>query len=507
MTMRIFIICAIVFLVVLFKGKKAREDHPQNNYYHFTQNRVAAEWEPTNGVFFSCPPVIPKELIIELAKDTKIFPIVDSEEEQARAVGWFLKWGIDTSRVNFIKLPKVNEEVAVPRDWGPAAVFSKNGKMKLADVQFINSDPFMNLSCNDPLELQKIGGTDQDFYSVYADTLVSPLARNLGMDLLEVPIASTGGNVLTDGIGTAFSTCILLAENRFNGINDKEFFALSDSILGYNNYHVISNFEKWGIQHIDCFLKIIDEETLLVAQPPEDHELYTVYENIVTNELSKIKNVYGRPYRIKRIKLGRVVDEYLSAYTNSLILNETVYVPLYGLATDSLALETYESIMPGYTVKGFNYDRKDQPYIADWYFKKYQGFGDVPGWAPDDALHCRTRAIWDEEMIFISLNKIPAKLSVDQEAILHATIRDYGKAGFGEQAIKVFWRVNGSKIWNVETMVNDDHEYHWYAKIPIQQENSMIQYYVEATSKSGKSGRRPITAPEGHYTFKYASQQ
>lgn len=60
-------------------------------------------------------------------------------------------------------------------------------------------------------------------------------------------------------------------------------------MLGINNYHVISNFDNYGIQHIDCFLKLIDEETLLVAQPPEDHELFEICENIVNTELSNLE--------------------------------------------------------------------------------------------------------------------------------------------------------------------------------------------------------------------------
>lgn len=498
--------CAIVFFLFFCKAIKAQDNSAQRNYYHFAENRVAAEWEPAKGVIFYCPPVIPKELIIELSRDSRIFPTVDSEEEKARALEWFLKWEIDTSRVEFIVLPNADKELAVPRDWGPAAIFTRNGTMKVADVDFKNSNPVMNLSCSDSLELQKINGTEEDLHSFNADTLILPFARQLGLETLEVPITTTGGNLLTDGIGTAFSTCILLAENRFNGISEKEFFTIGDSLLGLTNYHVISNFDQRGIQHIDCFLKVIDEETLLVAQPPADHHLYPIYESIVANELAGVKNAYGRPYEIKRLKLGRVVEEYLAAYTNSLILNKTVYVPLYGLETDAFALDTWKAVMPGYKIKGINFNIIDQPYIANWYFEPYLEFGEVPGWAPDDAVHCRTRALWDEEMIFISLNKVLTEQPVDKAAILYATIRDYGNTGFGEQAIRVYWRVNGNEEWNVETMTNDENEFHWYLKFPVHKENSKIEYYVEATSKTGETGKRPITAPDGFYTFTYVSQ-
>lgn len=495
----------LVVVLVSCGNENANKKIDSTNFYSFNKNRVAAEWEPAVGVVFSCPPVIPKELIIELAKDTDLYPVVQSLEELQKATEWFIDWGIDTAKVHFIKIPEVGHDVTVPRDWGPAAVFSPNGKMKLADVQFKNGDPFSGLECNDSLELITNSETGEMYQSTVADTLVKPLSRALDLRTIDVPITLTGGNVLTDGIGTTFSTCILLMENRYNGISDEEFFNISDSLLGFSNYYVISNFETFGIQHIDCFLKIIDEETLLVAQPPENHELFKVYENIVKNELSKLKNTYGKPYTIKRIQLGRIIDEYLSAYTNSLILNKKIYVPLYGIETDSLALETWRSVMPGYTVKGFTYDLQKQPYQLETFFDDYLEVGDVPGWAPDDALHCRVRAIWDKDMIFITLNKIPAQQSNKREAEVYTSIRDYSGHGLKEGTIKTYWRKKGSESWNSEAMINYNTPYHWYSKIPVHPDNTIIEYYIEAMSTSGNSETRPKTAPEGFYEFKYVS--
>ncbi|MBK8644453.1 MAG: hypothetical protein IPN15_20245 [Saprospiraceae bacterium] len=50
-------------------------------------------------------------------------------------------------------------------------------------------------------------------------------------------------------------------------------------------------------------MTLLDEERMLVAEPPADHELYGIYENIVQNELSKLNTIYGRPYEILRLKL------------------------------------------------------------------------------------------------------------------------------------------------------------------------------------------------------------
>jgi agmatine/peptidylarginine deiminase len=494
-------------ILVSCQNNSGQDSTSDINYYHFEKNRIAAEWEPANGVMFMCPPVIPKELIVELAKDTHVYPTVGSDEEQLKAVKWFLDWGIDTSRVHFIKLPKVDFDVTVPRDWGPPAIFSNKSQMRLADVVFKNSAPFTDLACNDSLELHIYPETREVYHSSVSDTLIKPMAKQLGLEVLQVPITSTGGNVLVDGIGTALSTCILLTENRFNSVSDEDFFTISDSLLGINNYHIISNFDNYGIQHIDCFLKVIDEETLLVAQPPEDHELFEIYENIVKNELSSLRNAYGKPYVIKRIKIGRIVKEYLSPYTNSLILNETVYVPLYGIETDSLALETWKSILPGYKIKGFKFNIQDQSYIAEWFFEDYLEEGNVPGWGPDDALHCRTRAIWDNDMVYISINKVPSEIASSQPAVLYVSVKDYSGNGIPNDGVVLKWRVKGSIDWNSMNMTVSYSQNNWHAEFPIFNNGTTIEYYVNATSNEGKSQSRPITAPKGHYQFKYIVQQ
>jgi agmatine deiminase len=266
-----------------------------------------------------------------------------------------------------------------------------------------------------------------------------------------------------------------------------------------------------GIQHIDCLLKLVDEETILVAQPPEDHELFSIYENIVKNELSKLKTAYGRPYIIKRIKIAQYYEEdltaYLTAYTNSLILNKNVYVPLFGIKEDSLALKTWESVMPGYTIKGFNYVLDEQPIKSEYKFRGFDELGVKTGWLYEDAVHCRTKAIWDEDMIFISVKKILPKSPINQEAILHATIIDYSGEGLSNNDIFLTWRIKGKTKWNKIKMSMDNNPNHWIAHIPKHEKETVIEYSVEAKSNSGNTQRRPITAPEGYFTFKYVAQQ
>ena len=498
-------------LIILLGSCKYLSDtrkYQSDNYFQISGNRQVAEWEPAIGVYFVWPPVIPKELIIELSKDTHIYPFVDGEAGQKNAEEWFEKWEIDLNNVTFINLTTRGE--VTPRDWGPGAVFTKNGEFKITDGHYKHGCPSTDLACNDSLKFH-LNVKGKRYRSTIVDTAIVTIGNRLGFEVLELPFTNTGGNVLTDGMGTAFSTCVLLTENRFNGIKDEKFFHLNDSLLGLSNYNIISNFDKTGIQHIDCLLKLIDEETLLVAEPPKDHELYGTYENIVQNELSHLNTIYNRPYTIKRIKVAPYYTDndaaYLSAYTNSVILNKNVYVPLFGIDEDSLALETWRSLMPGYSIKGFDYVLKDQPLKSKYHFQGFEEIGVKTGWLYEDAIHCRTKAFWDENMIFISVKKVLPELNINQKAFLHATIIDYSNSDLTVQEVFLHWRKKGNDSWNKIKMETDNKPNHWKAEFPEKENGTEIQYYIEAKSSSGATQSKPITAPEGFYTFKYLAQQ
>jgi hypothetical protein len=300
-------------------------------------------------------------------------------------------------------------------------------------------------------------------------------------------------------LGSAFSTCVLLNENNYYKVPQEKFLKLNKKLLGINNYNIISNFEKYGIQHIDCFMKLLDEERILVAEPPKNHELYPIYENIVENELKKLKTAYGRPYKILRLKTARYSMEKLAAYTNSIIVNKTIYVPLFQIKTDSAALKTWRQAMPGYTVKGFEFALKDEPVVSA---EMQQHYKSGYGWNNGDALHCRTRAVWDAEMLFISSRKIEETVSTSQRNIVFTTIIDYSKKGLELDKSALYWRVKSEENWKTIPLKSSGTKDHYFAEIPFHQSGKTVEYYISAESKSGKKETKPRTAPMGTYEFK-----
>ena len=97
----------------------------------------------------------------------------------------------------------------------------------------------------------------------------------------------------------------------------------------------------------------------------------------------------GMPYEVYRVYTPATSYPY-TPYTNSLILNKKVFVPVSGNQWDDEAIASYQEAMPGYEIIGINYN----------------------GWIDTDALHCRTKGIADLGMLYIQhipvLGTVPA---------------------------------------------------------------------------------------------------
>ncbi len=462
--------------------------------------RVAAEWEPAIGVLISWPLWIPKDLVLELAKDTRLYIVSQGISAQKAAVAEFTKWGIKPNQVKFIPAP-LGDDAAWTRDWGPAALFSTDGIMKLADGKYIYSTPVSGMQCEDSLRFIYMDAENKIIRTNRDDRIPDFISQFTGYDVVYLPFAFTGGNVISDGQRTAFSTCIMTNENRYSGVSDEKFFTDVHQVLGLKYYNIISNFELEGIQHIDCFMKMLDEERLLVMRPPLDHPLYEQYEGIINNELKFLKNAYGRPYEILRLDTKRYQDDDLAAYSNSLILNKVIYVPLFNIPQDEIAIQQWKDAMPGYTVKGFKFNIASEKVLDQACRDHYK----TNGWRGTDALHCRTRAIWDPEMIYISVNRLPAKVDYAKRYAIDVIIKDYSGRGFLPDQIHVKWKKSTDVDWKDSQLIKTELDDHFKATIPENNHGVTIQYYVEATSISGKSQTMPVVAPGGFYSFTVGS--
>ncbi|MHC4080320.1 MAG: agmatine deiminase family protein [Planctomycetota bacterium] len=425
--------------------------------------RVCAEWEPAVGTLISWPLGIPQGLVVELAEDDMLFVLVTGPGAESQARATFTGWGIDPAHVEFIH---TSVQSHWPRDWGPHQIFDGSGQWAIVDPIF-EGYPWVPVECQ---RLESPGGHAGD------DAVNIDVAAHFGAPLHALPAYLTGGNFHVDGHAAAFSSCAMVNENE-QLWTEPQFLGLAEQYVGIADYHIVDNTENFGIQHIDCWLMVLDEETLLVKRPPTGHE---EYDRIEANlqVLDSATTCYGRPYRVIRIDCPPFDGYNVAAYTNAFILNEKVLVPTFGIPGDVQALQTFADAMPGYEVIGF------------------------PGaWYHYDALHCRVRAIFDRHMLRMTHRRLDEQVDPAPDYEITVFIDDRSEAGLMPDELRVYHRQHGETVWNWLLLTPTGEPDTYGAALPGPALGATIEYYVAAADFSGRAETLPRTAPAGFYSF------
>jgi agmatine/peptidylarginine deiminase len=463
--------------------------------------RMCAEWEPAFGTLIRWPLGIPSSLVIELASDDSLYVLVETQSQENQARSAFASWDIDLDVVRFIRADTYTHWT---RDWGPHSVFDGDGIWGITDPIFdgypwvpgcfIDGDAptepaagrraltqspagMPELTSREPqqigVRLPGLGrrGHEED------DAVNAALAEEFGCPLHTLPAYCTGGNIMVDGHGIAFSTRRMVNENAPLW-NEEQFRQLAETYMGIHSYHFLDDPEVHGIQHTDCYAKLLDEETVLIKQVPYGHPEYECVERLA-QQVAAQTNCYGRPYRIVRIYCGSCGGNAVAAYTNSLILNKKVLVPLFGIAWDDDALLTFEEALPGYEVIGFQW--------SQWYYY--------------DALHCRTMAIFDRHMLRIWHRRMDAEVQLAPQYEVVAMIDDRSQAGLIPDELQVHWRREGEPTWNAIPLTATAGPDSFVAIIPYQPPETTVEYFLAAADSSGRYETLPRSAPEGFYSF------
>jgi len=425
--------------------------------------RLCAEWEPSLGTLIRWPLGIPVDLVVGLAEEDSLYVLVESPSERTQAEAAFLSWGVNLAHCRFIEADTWSHWT---RDWGPHWVFDDGGVCGIIDPVF---DGYPWIPGGPYRDYMREKGYEED------DAVNAVLAMELGCPLHEFPAYLTGGNFMTDGHGHGFSTLAMLTENTAFWTHE-EFLDLAGPWLGLDSYFITVNPEEYGIQHIDCAAKLLDEETLLIKQVPSWHPDYLRLETFC-DQLTTAMSCYGRPYEIVRIQCDPYAGDEVAAYTNSYILNTRVFVPMFGVPSDSMALATYAQAMPGYEIIGIP--------SGSWYYY--------------DALHCRTREMSDPGMLLLWHMPYRGEVPFQESFPVALRYRAYSGAGLVEGAQRVFWRVQGEP-WTSSTLVPAGPD-SLVGQIPGQPPGTILEYYLAAADSSGRPESHPRSAPAGWHTF------
>jgi agmatine/peptidylarginine deiminase len=416
--------------------------------------RKAAQWEPVTGALirYHYGFGLPYDLIREYAEDLMVY-IICVSSQQTGCYNNLNSNGVNMANIEFINF---STNSMWTRDYGPMGVFSGD---TWGIVDHIYNRPR-------PLDDQ----VNWNLGALWGDPVY-------GTDLVH-----TGGNFLYDGHGKAFSTDLVWDENP--GLSAEEIEDAVEEYLGITDYVVLPDISPSGIHHIDCWMKLLDEETILVKLVASGHADYPELEaNVAT--LEGLTNCYGRPYDIVRVYCGNIGSGGVAAYTNSMILNNKVFVPLYGISTDAAALATYEAAMPGYEVFGYT---------------------NIGSFLSDDAIHCRTMELNDKQMLVVDTNPLQDLEFNSGGYRVSAFIDDLSGTGLVGDSLLVYWRLEGSPGFETVTLLATADPDSYAAYIPAQADSADIDYYVFARDNSGRRSTRPVVAPGAWYSFNTGGQ-
>tara|TARA_B100000686_G_scaffold75934_1_gene81871 strand:+ start:1220 stop:2821 length:1602 start_codon:yes stop_codon:yes gene_type:complete len=397
--------------------------------------RNVAEFERMQGVIIRYPFGISLPLITEISENVIIYCLV-SVSEQNTAENLLQNGGVNMNNIEFVL---GNTDSYWTRDYGPWWVVDGQRNMSIVDFTYNRPRPNDN---DAPLKI----------------------SNYLNVPYFATDIVHAGGNYMTDGLGIAASSTLVFEENE---ITSDSVLQIMQSYYGIIDYHLLSDPNNTYIDHIDCWAKYLSSTKVLVREVPANHEQFDEIEEVAayfSNSMNRWEEFW---------EVYRVWSPANEPYTNSLILNEKVLVPLTGGSWDGEALDIYQDAMPGYEIIGF-----------------------TGSWQSTDALHCRIKGLPDLEMLQIFHNPVNDSTAPSESGYeVKVYIDDLSNTGLIEDSIKIFWKPSDTEFWSISQMnridIPDSINTHigW---IPVSAFTGNIQYYIQTADSSGRVENHPL---------------
>ena len=412
-----------------------------------------AEFDPMAGVLIAYPLGIPVSLVRELSMITNVKVLVYPASDSNTVKTYFQSSGVNMENVGFWV---VDHDSYWTRDYGPWFVVDGNDQVGVVDFTY-----------NRPQR-------------VHDDAAMEIIATCMGMTRYEMPMVHTGGNYMVDGYGTVASTSLILEENPAE--TAASLTQMASDYLGTSSYMITNDPLGEYIAHIDCWGKFLAPNKVLIAQVPANHPRYSEYE-ITANLFS---NAYAYDSSGEQMQVYRVYEpgsnSAVTPYTNSLIINDHVFVPVTGTQWDEAALNVYRTAMPGYTVT---------PIMQSNY---------TP-WMNTDALHCRTHELADKEMLFVRHTPLYGQQTFGADCEITATIKSLGGHALVQDSLLIWYRQGGGAWQSQVLQPQGAGTYHTY--LTDLAPETEVDYYLTAQDVTGRKVCHPFTgaADPHHFTM------
>lgn len=432
--------------------------------------RASAEWEEIEALMVTWTSYIPtvREIVRYAREECKVFIVCnDSDVVKTNLTAN----GIELENIYYLEADFNSIWI---RDYGPWNIYKYNTD-SLFLVDWIYNRPRPD---------------DDAIPAVMAEYTGLPVFQTI-----QTPydLVHTGGNFMTDGWGTGFSSKLILEENdgydySLEAKTEEQIDSLMLQFMGINRYVKMETLPYDEIHHIDMHMKLLDEETLLVGEYPDGVADGPQIEENLQYVLDNYTSVFGTPYKVVRIPMppdaeGQYPDDGpwyntgdYRTYTNSVFINKTLLVPLYEEQYDSTALRILQEYLPGYRIVGI--DCNDI----------IQSLG---------AIHCITKEIGTQDPLIITHQPLPDTENTISDYVVNSWILH--NDGIAQAQIE--YSTDGINWMESEMILTDPDSDLWTGYIPAQSSGTTVYYYIHAIAVNGKQQSRPITSPEGFWKF------
>ncbi len=345
------------------------------------------------------------------------------------------------------------------------------------------------------IDLKYYAGRDfDDKFPIY-------LSQVLGYKNFTSTFNGEGGNLMTDGFGRIFYSCVFTDVNTTSGTHFPKWSLTqtNDTIKNLFNDTSLINLPTLncdgGTGHIDLYVKLMDEQTMFVAKYPDT--VTSGDKKIIEDNyqyLATMKSIYNRPYRIYRIPdptrddgLYNItcsqMDFDARTFINGVTANKSFIYPSYSDNVDGNKAQTaqvtalYQKLLPGYKV--IPIDSRD--------LTNNGGGG---------AIHCITMQIPAENPVLFWHPSVDGKQPIQSSYHIISKITNNS----GIKTAQCYWRKRGDGPYYRVIQLTDSAGYYVGDIVPGNlTTQDWIVYFLTASTNNGKNASKPISAPEGYY--------
>lgn len=361
------------------------------------------------------------------------------------------------------------------------------------------------------------------------DLLSIKIAHQKGYKVHKSKVEMEGGNFMTDGHGNGFYGSVVYLNNSDGSgfaMTEKAPMSISEvdkeisKVFSLNKNIVMTSLRcDGGTGHIDIYSKMANDEEILITKYPEDYNRFQFPDYATVNKnrelISSFNTEYNSKFRFLEVPLPtddngtysrRSCNEFnfdARGFINGLTVNNTFIVPTYSNSIngnkqgDEEALAVIRKHMPGYNVVPID-SRLLTPMGGAIHCITMQ----IPAENPVLIKHSQYKGSYEIEQIIVNENKIPFK----------GTARN--SSGFA--SAKMYYKCADSDDWiekEIELLpdaAGSPSDFKFEFELDFEELAcgylGDINYYMEFNTNNGKTSYKPLTAPNGFYTFNVSDQ-